>query len=120
MAATSTAVTVLIVLFAVASGGYKLAGGEADLRIFASLGMTPTIVRLFGLVQALAGLAVFWRPYGVIAAGVLLLCNAIATVGLFAAGEQPFGWISWLFVAMAGMAMAWARRRRRPEASRAG
>ena len=108
-----TTITACIVLFAVASGGYKLAGGEADVRIFASLGMTPLVVRLFGLVQAVAGLAVLWRPIGTLAAVLLLLCNTLATAGLYAAGEQPFAVISWIFVAMAGMAVQWARVRSR-------
>ena len=105
-------VTTLIVVFAVASGGYKMAGGEADVRIFAFLGMSPAVVRLFGLVQLVSGLGVLSRSYGVAAAAVLAACNAVATAGLFAAGEQPFAWISWIFVLMAGMAVAWARARR--------
>lgn len=113
MARLLTAATAVIVAFAVASGGYKLAGGEADLRIFAALGMSPLVVRLFGLVQAVAGLVIPWRPYGVIGAWLLVTCNLVATIGLFAAGQQPFAWVSWIFVVMAGAAVLWARRRER-------
>ena len=112
-----TLVTTVIVLFAVASGGYKLAGGDADVRIFAALGMSPLAVRLFGLVQAVAGLTVLWPAFGVIAGSVLVACNVVATVGLFAAGQQPFAWVSWIFVVMAGGAVEWARRRARPQPS---
>lgn len=104
--------TVLITVFGVASGVYKIAGGEADLRIFAHLGMGPILVRVFGLLQALASCLVFHRSLGVIAAGVLTACNALATAGLFAAGVQPFGWISLVFVAMAAGAVSWAHGRR--------
>jgi hypothetical protein len=105
-------VTVLIVVFAVASGGYKMVGGEADVRVFAFLDMSPLVVRLFGLAQLVSGLGILSRSYGVAAAAVLAACNVVATAGLFAAGEQPFAWISWIFVLMAGVALAWARARR--------
>ena len=110
----SFAALAVIVAFAVASGGYKLAGGEADLRIFSSLGMSPLAVRVFGLVQAVAGILIPWRRYGVIGAWLLLICNLVATIGLFAAGQRPFAWVSWIFVAMAGAAVQWTRRRERP------
>jgi ABC-type glycerol-3-phosphate transport system permease component len=112
MRALVAIVTTLIVVFAVASGGYKMAGGEADVRIFAFLGMSPPVVRLFGLVQLVSGLGVLSRSCGVAAAAVLAACNAVATAGLFSAGEQPFAWISWIFVLMAGVAVTWARARR--------
>ena len=105
--------TAFIALFALASGVYKLTGGEADLRIFAHLGMGEGLVRGFGLVQALAGVALFYRPFGVEAGWGLTACNALATAGLFAAGVQPFAWISLVFVAMAIGASFWARERRR-------
>jgi hypothetical protein len=71
-------------------------------------------VRLFGLVQAVAGLAIPWRPYGAAGAWLLLICNVVATIALFAAGQQPFAWVSWIFVVMAGAAVLWARRRGQP------
>lgn len=37
--------------------------------------------------QAVSGLAVLWRPYGVIGAGVLVACNVLATAGLYAGGR---------------------------------
>lgn len=112
MRALVAIVTTLIVVFAVASGGYKMVGGEADVRVFSFLGMSPFVVRLFGVVQLVSGLGVLSRSFGVAAAAVLAACNVVATAGLFAAGEQPFAWISWIFVLMAGVAVAWARARR--------
>ncbi len=103
--------TGFIAIFGLASGIYKLTGGEADLQIFARLGMGEIQVRAFGLIQALAGCALFYRPLGVVAASVLTACNALATAGLFAARVQPFGWISLVFVAMAIGAGFWARER---------
>lgn len=107
-----TASTVLIALFGVTSGVYKIAGGEADLRIFAHLGMGPAMVAAFGLVQALAGCLVLHRRVGVVAAYALTACNAMASLGLIVAGVQPFGWISFVFVAMAAGAVRWAADRR--------
>lgn len=105
--------TGLIALFGLTSGAYKLSGGEADLRIFAYLGMGEILVRGFGLIQAIAAAGLFYRPLGVAAAGVLSACNALATAGLFAAGVQPFGWISLILVVMAIGAGFWARERGR-------
>jgi len=112
MRVTLTISTVLITIFGVASGVYKIAGGEADLRIFAHLGMGPALVRVFGLLQALASCLVFHRTLGAVAAGVLTACNALASAGLFAAGVQPFGRISLVFVAMGAGAVSWAHDRR--------
>lgn len=104
--------TACIALFGIASGAYKLMGGEADVRIFASLGMGGLAVRFFGLVQAAASMFVFHRRAGALAAWTLTFCNALATAGLFAAGVQPFGWVSILFIVMALVAVHWTRGRR--------
>jgi hypothetical protein len=102
---------VLIVLFAVASGTFKVLGGKADLEVFAHLGMSATTVSLFGLVQAIGGLGLGFaatvRPSSLAVAA----CNALATAGLFAAGVQPFGWISIAFIAMALGELQMASRR---------
>lgn len=92
---------VLIALFGIASGAYKVFGGEADVRIFATLGMTPTVVALFGGLQALTALLTI--PPASRRAGALALaaCNALASLGLFVAGQYPFGVVSLLLVAMA-------------------
>jgi hypothetical protein len=91
---------VLIVLFALASGLFKLVGGKADLEVFAHLGMNSTAVALFGLAQAAGGLGLVFATTTRGAAFVVAACNALATAGLFAAGVQPFGWISLVFIAM--------------------
>lgn len=92
---------VLISAFGLMSGMYKTFGGEADLKVFAHLGMTPWMVAVFGVVQAAAG-GLTWLPQArTPAAVVLALCNTLATVGLFAAGVVPFGVVSILFIAMA-------------------
>lgn len=99
-------VHVLITLFGVSSGVFKVVQGAPDLAVFAHLGMGPLAVSVFGAVQVAASVA-SWpavsRRWG---AGALAACNLLATAGLFAAGVQPFGVISLLFVAMAA-AVAW-------------
>ena len=92
---------VIIALFGVASGVFKVVGGQADLDVFSHLGMGPVAVALFGGVQVLAAVATM--PARSRKAGALLLaaCNALATAGLFAAGVQPFGVISVAFMVMA-------------------
>jgi ABC-type uncharacterized transport system permease subunit len=92
---------VLIVLFAVSSGAFKAFGGKPDIEVFAHLGMSATTVSLFGLAQAVGGLGLVFAATVRAAALVVTMCNVLATAGLFAAGVQPFGWISILFVAMA-------------------
>lgn len=93
----------LISLFAVASGVFKVVGGKPDLEVFAHLGMNAAAVAAFGAVQVIAGVLTAvprTRRPGALA---LALCNALATAGLFAAGVQPFGAISTLFIAMAAL-----------------
>lgn len=92
---------VLIASFGVASGGFKLAGGQADLDVFAHLGMGRVAVAAFGAAQLVAALATVWKRSRVAAAWSLAACNALATAGLFAAGVQPLAVISLVFIAMA-------------------
>lgn len=98
---------VLIALFGLASGLFKVFGGQADLDVFAHLGMGAVAVAGFGALQALSALATF--PMKTRKAGVVGLsgCNLLASVGLFVAGIQPFGASSLLFVVMA--ALVWKR-----------
>lgn len=91
----------LIALFGIASGGYKITGGEADVRVFSSLGMTATMTAVFGAVQLVAALLTVPVRTRMLGAYLLAACNLLATAGLFAAGEQPFATISILFVVMA-------------------
>ena len=94
----------LIAIFGIASGLYKVAGGQADIDLFAPLGITPMAVAVFGAVQAAAGAALLMPRFQVLGAIVLAAANMLGTVGLFVADVQPFGIISVLFVAMALLA----------------
>ncbi len=91
----------LISVFGVASGLFKVAQGAPDLSVFSHLGMGPAAVSIFGAIQVLSTLA-SWplstRRWGAVG---LALCNALATVGLFAAAVQPFGIVSTVMVLMA-------------------
>lgn len=113
---------VLISLFGLSSGVFKVAGAltrsgdpaawwETDNHVFAHLGMGPAAVGLFGAVQAVAAVLVWVRAQRTRGAVLLAACNLLATVGLFAAGVQPFGVISLVFVAMALLAARDARPR---------
>lgn len=95
---------VVIALFGLASGAYKLSGGAADIEIFAKVGLSARQTAVFGAIQAVAGIALLWTPARLPAAVVLALCNAFASYGLFVAGMQPFGTISIVFVLMAILA----------------
>jgi hypothetical protein len=92
---------VLIVLFAVSSGIFKLAGGAPDIAVFSHLGMTPRMVAAFGAVQLAGGISLLFARTCRPGAALVAACSALATAGLFAAGVQPFGVISIVFVAMA-------------------
>jgi hypothetical protein len=100
----------LIVLFATSSGLFKLLGGVPDLEIFAHLGMTAPMVAAFGAVQLAGGLGLIFAKSKFPAAIVVTLCNTLATVGLFAAGIQPFGVISILFIVMAALELKLSKR----------
>lgn len=101
---------VLIVLFAVSSGVFKLLGGVPDLEVFSHLGMSAAMVAVFGAVQASGGLALLFARTKVPGAVVVTLSNALATAGLIAAGVQPFGVISILFIAMAALELKLGER----------
>lgn len=92
---------VLIALFGLSSGIYKVTGGEADVRLYAALGLGPLATALAGAIQAAAAGALFFRPTRSVAAVMLAAVNALATAVLFANAVQPFGVISIVFVAMA-------------------
>ncbi|MBL8956384.1 MAG: hypothetical protein JNK82_36760 [Myxococcaceae bacterium] len=106
---------VLITLFGLSSGLFKVAGSitrtgdpaawwETDNGVFAHLGLGPTLVGLFGLVQAVAAALVWPVKTRKAGAYALAACNLFATAGLFAAGVQPFGVVSLVFVVMAVLA----------------
>ena len=94
---------VLVTLFAVSSGVFKVLGGKPDLEVFAQLGMNAGAVAAFGALQALGGIGLIFARTARAAAGIVVAANALATAGLFAAGVQPFGAISIAFIAMAAL-----------------
>lgn len=102
----------LIVLFALASGIYKVSYGPADVEIYAHLGFSATATAVFGAVQAVFGLGLLAARTRVPAAIGLAVCNAVATAALFAAGVYAFGFISVVFIAMAAV-QVWAPPRAR-------
>mgnify|MGYP000941499101 CR=1 FL=1 len=105
----------LITLFATSSGLFKVIGAltrrgtpdawwEADNAVFAHLGLSITAVGVFGATQLLAGAAMVPSRSRKVAALAVAACNLFATAGLFAAGIQPFGVVSIVFVVMAVVA----------------
>lgn len=93
----------LIVLFAVSSGLFKIAGGAPDVALFAHVGLTPILVGVFGALQLVVGLGTVPKATRTISAFGLAGCNAFATLALFVGGVQPFGVISIVFVVMAAL-----------------
>ncbi|MCH9682262.1 MAG: hypothetical protein K0V04_12560 [Deltaproteobacteria bacterium] len=93
----------LLVVLSVSTGIVKIAGLEADIEIFARLGFSPAMTVAFGVVQALAGLALLPGRTRRTAALVLAASFVIATVGLFVSGIHPFASISVVFIVMAGV-----------------
>lgn len=92
---------VLIALFGISSGAYKAMGGEADIRVFAALGMSASVVAVFGVVQAMAALGTVPLRSRRGSAWLLAACNLLASAGLFAAGVTTFAVVSLLFVVSA-------------------
>lgn len=111
---------VLIVLFAVTSGIFKLVPGNKDLEVFAHLGLGAAAVGAFGVIQAVGGAGLLWRRTLQVGALVVAACNLFATAGLFAAGVQPFGIISLIFVGMALLELKRVQPERAPNARLAG
>ena len=93
----------LIALFALSSGIFKIAGGRADIAVFSHLGMTAPVIAVFGGVQAIGGIGLLVRSTRRAAAIVVVLCNTVATAGLFAAHVVPFAIVSIAFIVMASL-----------------
>ena len=91
----------LIALFGIASGIYKMTGGEADVVLYGKAGIGLTAMRAIGLLQSLAGASLLSAKTRRLGAYTLAALNLLASGVLFIAGVQPFGVISLLFVAMA-------------------
>lgn len=94
---------ILITLFGISSGAYKVLGGEADIQVFAHLGMSAPVIAVFGAVQVVSAVATWVGAIRKPAALGLVACNAVASVGLLASGTVAFGVISVLFIAMAAL-----------------
>lgn len=93
----------LLTLLSVSTGIVKIAGLEADVAIFAAMGFSPGMTAAFGVLQALAGLALLPAQTRRTAAVVLAATFVVATAGLFISGIHPFSWISLTFIAMAAL-----------------
>jgi len=93
----------LLTLLSISTGIVKIAGLEADVAIFATLGFTPAMTVAFGVLQALAGLALLPSSTRRSAALVLAVTFVVATAGLFVSGIHPFSWVSLAFIAMAAL-----------------
>ncbi len=91
----------LISLFGVSSGLYKVFMGQADIEIFSKMGMSPTIIAVYGAIQFLAAIGLWIRRVRMPSVFTLAICNGIATAGLFVAGVGAFAPISIVFVVMA-------------------
>lgn len=92
---------VLITLFAISSGIFKVLQGPPDIELFSHIGMTPLMVMAFGAMQAAGGVGLIFSKTCRPAAIVVALCNTLATAGTFVAGLIPFGVVSILFIVMA-------------------
>ena len=102
---------VLIVAFALSSGVFKLARGDADVKLYGAVGIGIAAMVAIGVAQALGGVALIFartRTAGVVAVAAV---NLLASGTLFANHVQPFGAISLLFVAMAALELAFRPRR---------
>jgi hypothetical protein len=94
---------VLITFFAISSGLFKLAQGEADVKLYAVAGIGVGAMMAIGAVQAAGGVALVFARTRTAGAVVVTAINLLASVILFINGIQPFGAISLLFVAMAAL-----------------
>jgi hypothetical protein len=99
---------VLIALFGISSGLYKVFGGEADVVLYGTLGVGRWPMGAIGAVQAALGIGLFFPKTRVPSAIGLALVNLFASIVLFVNGIIPFAPISLVFVAMA-LAPIWLR-----------
>ena len=91
---------ILIVLLSTASGMFKILQQEADIELFAKIGINTTGTTLLGVVQFLAGLCLLIPKARKWAAIALIPTYMLAAIAVFANELWIFGSISLLFIVM--------------------
>lgn len=91
----------LLTVLCLSTGLVKVFGMKEEVELFARVGITHGLFVAFGVAQLLAGVALIFprtRRYG---AAAIIPTFFIATYALFVSHVQPFGYLSFLFIAMA-------------------
>ncbi len=108
---------VLLTLLSLSTGLVKIFGMKDEVELFTHIGIVGGTFVAFGVVQALAGVALIFpqsRRYG---AAVLIPTFIIATHALFVAGVHPFSYLSLAFIGMALVPLLSGQRARLARAS---
>lgn len=74
---------------------------EADIELFAVIGMNATMTTILGLIQLVGGLLLIPKKTRIKAAWIMMLTFILASVAVFANEMAVFGVVSLLFIAMA-------------------
>ena len=94
---------ILITLLSIATGIFKLMLQEADIALFAKIGMSPMATTILGLIQLVGGLLLIFRKTRKLGAWILIPTYVLASIAVFANEMIPFGLVSILFIIMASL-----------------
>ncbi|MCG8575397.1 MAG: DoxX family protein [Flavobacteriales bacterium] len=91
---------ILIVLLSTASGMFKILQQEADIELFAKIGINTAGTTLLGIIQFGAGLCLLIPKIRKWAAIILIPTYILAAIAVFANELWVFGFVSLFFIIM--------------------
>ena len=91
------AITVMVYFLAVlsaAAGVPKLLQMPQELEFLQSIGFSPTVVSMLGMLQLAGGILMFWEKFRLPGAAIVGVGFLVSSVAIFLGGNTSFGLIS--------------------------
>lgn len=92
---------ILLIVLSISTGLFKLMQQQADIQLFAAIGMNASLTTMLGGIQLIGGLMLVpgrTRKSGAI---IMIPTFILASIAVFANGMMIFGVVSLLFIWMA-------------------
>ena len=92
---------IFVILLSLATGIFKLLQQQADIELFAAIGLNQAATTMLGAVQVIGGILLIPKKTRVTGAWIAFVTFVIASIAVFANQMLVFGVVSVLFIAMA-------------------
>ncbi len=93
----------ILALLSAAAGIAKVMQAPQEMEFLRGLGLSTTVIVVFGAVQIAAGILLVPRKTRTFGAVLAIVALAVSTVLIFVSGNVAFGVVSMLPIAMAGV-----------------